>query len=257
MKDVNKVTNIILSGCGGAMGRAVHARAGSVGCDIVAGIDPAAGLQMPYPVFASAAACDVKADVIVDFSHPAALEGLLELARSGATPLVLATTGLDEAQLTRVREAAAETPIFFSFNMSLGINLMSALARMATKVLGGQFDIEIIEKHHRRKLDAPSGTAIMLAQAVSAELTTPPEYIHERHSKRQPRGQNEIGMHAVRGGTIVGEHELLFAGQDETLSITHAAYSREVFATGALSAARFMAGKPPGLYDMNDLINDG
>ena len=250
------MTKIILSGCGGAMGRAVSARAQSVGCTVVAGIDPAADLQPGYPVFASAAACDAGADVIVDFSHPSALDGLLGLARRTGTPLVLATTGLGEGQLTRVREAAAQTPIFFSFNMSLGINLMSALARAAARVLGGQFDIEIIEKHHNRKLDAPSGTALMLAEAVSGELAAPPEYIHERHSKRRPRGKNEIGLHAVRGGTIVGEHELLFAGQDETLSITHTAYSREVFATGALNAARFMVGKPPGLYDMNDLINE-
>ena len=251
---------VILSGCGGAMGWTVSSRARSVGCEIVAGIDIKVSSKQvrasSYPVFGSAGECTAKGDVIIDFSHPSALEGLLELARKTSTPLVLATTGLDETQLAQVRAAAEHTPIFFSFNMSLGINLMSALARMATKVLGGQFDIEIIEKHHRRKLDAPSGTAIMLAQTVSSELNSPPEYVHERYSKRSPRGQNEIGMHAVRGGTIVGEHELLFAGQDETLSITHTAYSREVFATGALSAAKFMAGNAPGLYDMNDLINN-
>jgi len=238
------------------MGRAVSARAHNMGCAIAAGIDPAADSREGYPVFMEAAECTVVADVIVDFSHPSALEELLKLARRTGTPLVLATTGLDDAQLTQVRKTAEQVPIFFSFNMSLGINLMSALARTATKVLGGQFDIEIIEKHHGRKLDAPSGTALMLAGAVSQELAAPPEYVHERHSRRKPRGKNEIGLHAVRGGTIVGEHELLFAGQDETLSIIHAAYSREVFATGALNAARFMVGKPPGLYDMNDLINE-
>jgi len=223
----------------------------------VAGIDPATDLQLGYPVFQSAVTCDTKADVIVDFSHPSALNRLLELAERSGIPLVLATTGLDETQIAQVREAAKQTPIFFSFNMSLGINLMSALAKTAARILGSQFDIEIIEKHHNRKLDAPSGTALMLADAVSGEFATPPEYVHERHSKRQKRGKSEIGMHAVRGGTIVGEHELLFAGQDETLSITHAAHSREVFATGALSAARFMVGKPAGrLYDMNDLINE-
>jgi len=226
-----------------------------MGCAIAAGIDPAADSREGYPVFMEASECTVVADVIVDFSHPSALEELLKLARRTGTPLVLATTGLDDAQLTQVRKTAEQVPIFFSFNMSLGINLMSALARTATKVLGWQFDIEIIEKHHGRKLDAPSGTALMLAGAVSGELAAPPEYVHERHSRRQPRDKNEIGLHAVRGGTIVGEHELLFAGQDETLSITHTAYSREVFATGALNAARFMVGKPPGLYDMNDLIN--
>ena len=246
--------NIILSGCGGAMGRAVSARAQSLGCAIVAGIDPGADLQVSYPVFDSAAQCTAKADVIVDFSHPSALEELLELARQSGTPLVLATTGLDDAQLARVRMAAEQTPIFFSFNMSLGINLMSSLAKVATKVLGGQFDIEIIEKHHNRKLDAPSGTALMLADAVSGELAAPPEYIHERNSKRQPRGKNEIGLHAVRGGTIVGEHDVIFAGQDETLTISHTATSKGVFAEGALSAALFMRGRAAGLYNMGDLI---
>jgi len=238
------------------MGRAVNAQAQSVGCTVVAGIDPAVLSKMGYPLFESAAKCTVKADVIVDFSHPSAVDGLLELSRCSGTPLVLATTGLDESQLARVRAAAEQAPIFFSFNMSLGINLMLALAKTATRVLGEQFDIEIIEKHHNRKLDAPSGTALMIANAVSQELAETPEYIYERHSKRQRRRKSEIGLHSVRGGTIVGEHELIFAGQDEALSITHTAYSREVFATGALSAARFMVGKPPGLYDMNDLINN-
>ena len=251
------MVRIILSGCGGAMGQVVSRRARELGsCAIVAGIDPDTTVKADYPVFPSASACSVEADVIVDFSHPSALGELLMLSRRLGIPLVLATTGLDEGQIASVREAARAVPIFFSFNMSLGVNLMSALAKAATRVLGGQFDIEIIEKHHNKKIDAPSGTAIMLAQAVSEELDAQPEYVYERHSKRQKRGKNEIGMHAVRGGSIVGEHELLFAGQDETLRIVHTAYSKEVFATGALRAAHFIPGKPPGLYDMNDLIAD-
>ena len=250
---------IILSGCGGAMGRAITARAQDFeGCEIVAGIDPNGPVLLtpPYPVFQAAGACDVQADVIIDFSNPGALEDLLELAQRTELPLVLCTTGYSDDQVAQIKAAAEHLPLFFSFNMSLGINLMCALAKTATRVLGNQFDVEIIEKHHRRKIDAPSGTAIMLAGAVGEGLHTTPEYVHERHSKRQPRGKNEIGIHAIRGGTIVGEHELLFAGQDETLSITHTAYSKEVFATGALSAARFMQGKHPGLYDMNNLIAD-
>lgn len=260
------MTNIILSGCGGAMGQAITRLAAQRdGIEIVAGIDPTAptlptGCIAPYKVFPSAAECGAQAtamaNVIVDFSHPSALPELLTLARRSKLPLVLATTGLSGEQIDAVRSASAEVAIFFSFNMSLGVNLMLALARMATRVLGGQFDIEIIEKHHSRKIDAPSGTAIMLADAVSAEMPQPPTFIHERKSRQVARGKNEIGMHAVRGGNIVGDHELLFAGQNETLSITHSAHSREVFASGALDAARFLRGKSPGLYDMNDLISD-
>ena len=251
------MVKIILSGCGGTMGQVVLKRAGARGdCTVVAGIDPNAQCGEEFPVFAAPQSCDVTADVIVDFSHPAALDGLLALAERLNIPLVLATTGLSREQIEAVHSAAQRVPIFFTFNMSLGINLMCALAKAATRVLGGQFDIEIVEKHHNKKIDAPSGTAIMLANAVSHELAAKPDYVYERQSTRQKRGKNEIGLHAIRGGTIVGEHELLFAGQDETLSITHTAYSKEVFATGALSAAVFMLGKSPGLYDMNDLIAD-
>lgn len=251
------MVGVIISGVGGAMGQALSARAKArPDCNVVAGIDPNFTGE-DFPVFGSPADCNVAADVIVDFSHPSALEGLLEFADNRGLPLVVATTGLSESQVESVRQAARSVPIFFSFNMSLGVNLMSALAGVATKVLGGQFDIEIIERHHNRKLDAPSGTAIMLANAVSKQLPIPPDFVYERHSRREQRASGEIGIHAIRGGTIVGEHELLFAGQDETLSITHTAYSRDVFATGALAAAVFMFGKPPGLYDMNDLIAAG
>lgn len=251
------MVKIILSGCGGAMGKVVlkqaHARED---CAVVAGIDPHdhdGGED--FPVFPTAGQCNIPADVILDFSHPSALEGLLDLSKRTGTPLVLATTGLSEEQIQSVHRAAGQSPIFFTFNMSLGINLMCALAKAATRVLGGLYDIEIIEKHHNRKIDAPSGTAIMLANAVSGELAVNPDYIYERNSRRQKREKNEIGLHTIRGGTIVGEHEVLFAGQDETLSIVHTAHSKEVFATGALSAAVFMRGKPPGLYDMSNMMD--
>ena len=253
------MVQILLSGCNGAMGQVIVKQAKSrEDCEVVAGIDPNTQEGDGYPVFARAQDwpedCKDKADVIIDFSHPSALEGSLALATRLSIPLVLATTGLSEGQVAAVRTASERLPIFFCFNMSLGINLMSALAKTAARILGGQFDIEIIEKHHNRKIDAPSGTAILLANAVREALPFTPQFSYERHSRREKRGKSEIGIHSIRGGTIVGEHELLFAGQDETLSITHTAYSKDVFATGALSAACFMVGKPAGLYDMNALI---
>ena len=251
------MVKIILSGCGGAMGQVVLKQAKARGdCTVVAGIDPGAASCEDFPVFSAAGQCDVPADVIVDFSHPSALEGLLDLSARTGIPLVLATTGLSDAQIEAVHLAAGQIPVFFTFNMSLGINLMCALAKAATRVLGGQYDIEIIEKHHNRKIDAPSGTAIMLANAVSDALEVKPAFVYERNSRRQKREKNEIGLHTIRGGTIVGEHEVLFAGQDETLSIIHSAHSKEVFATGALSAAVFMRGKPPGMYSMDNLMAD-
>lgn len=236
---------------GGVISRRAKERGG---CEIVAGIDPNAEAREWYPVFHAADQCGTKADVIIDFSHPSALEGLIALSKRAGIPLVVATTGLSGAQIESIHEAAKEIPIFFTFNMSLGINLMTELAKTASRVLGGQFDIEIVEKHHNRKIDAPSGTAIMLANAVSESLPSEPEFVYERHSVRQKRQKDEIGIHSIRGGTIVGEHEVLFAGQDEVFSLSHIAYSKDVFATGALSAGIFMAGKAPGLYTMKDLI---
>ncbi|MCL2579602.1 MAG: 4-hydroxy-tetrahydrodipicolinate reductase [Oscillospiraceae bacterium] len=253
------MVRIILSGIGGAMGKVVAKQSGARDdFAVVAGIDPNTQPAEGCPIFSSAGDLPddwgQNADVIVDFSHPSALEDTLALAERLRLPLVLATTGLSEGQVSAVGRTAQTVPIFFSFNMSLGINLMSALAKTAARILGGQFDVEIIEKHHNRKIDAPSGTAILLANAVKEALPYSPDLKYERHSSRQRRGQAEIGVHSIRGGTIVGEHELLFAGQDETLRIVHTAYSREVFSTGALSAAQFILDKPAGLYDMNDLI---
>jgi len=244
------MTRIILSGCSGAMGRAISlAVSEREDIEIVAGIDPNA-ISSEFPIFTNPSVCDVAADVIVDFSHTSALPGLLSYGR----PVVLATTGYSEEEICAIHEAAKTTPIFYTGNMSLGINLMQELCRIAARVLGGRFDIEIIEKHHNKKIDAPSGTALMLANSVASALEEKPNYEYNRQAKRERRAKNEIGIHAIRGGTIVGEHEVIFAGQDEVLTISHSAASKAVFASGALSAAVFMQGKPAGLYDMKDLI---
>ena len=181
------------------------------------------------------------------------LEPMLEYAVKNNIPVVIATTGYDNAQTEKIRAAAKKIPIFFTFNMSLGINLVAALAKKAAKVLGNGFDIEIIEKHHNQKLDAPSGTAIMLANGINSVFGDTLKY--DRHSVRRKRPKNEIGIHSVRGGTIVGEHEVIFAGHDEVITLTHIAQSREIFAVGAVKAAKFLYGKPAGLYDMSNVTN--
>ncbi|MBR6709346.1 MAG: 4-hydroxy-tetrahydrodipicolinate reductase [Clostridia bacterium] len=251
------MTRIILSGCLGRMGRAVEAAVlEQAELCIVAGIDPSGG-KASYPVFAApdAIPADLEADVIVDFSHHTALPALLDFAVSRALPVVVATTGHDDTELAAMRSAATKVAIFFSRNMSLGINLLIELCRRAAVTLGDGFDVEIIERHHNRKLDAPSGTALMLADAI-AEERSESEYIYDRHAVRRPRAPKEIGIHAVRGGTIVGEHEVMFAGKDEVISLTHSAASREVFATGALRAALWLPGKAPGMYSMQDLVKE-
>lgn len=249
------MTNLILCGCNGKMGRAVTACvAAREDCRIVAGIDLNATSNADYPVFPSHEACTVVADVIVDFSHPSSLSGTLALAAARHIPAVIATTGLSEQQLASIREMASTVPIFFSANLSLGVSLLAELARKAAAVLGGSFDVEIIEKHHNQKIDAPSGTALMLADAVSEGLSYEPTYVFDRHSVRQKRDSHEIGFSAVRGGTIVGEHDILFAGHDECITLSHCAMSKEIFAVGAVNAALFIADKPAGLYSMKELV---
>ena len=223
-------------------------------CEVVAGIDPRQTAEGNYPVFASFDDCNVEADVIVDFSSPVVTDAMLAYAAAKNIPVIVCSTGHDEAQLDAIKAASEKIAVFRSGNMSLGINLLISLAKKATKVLGGSFDIEIVEQHHHRKVDAPSGTALMIADAISDTLDTKPRYEYDRHSKRMKRSKDEIGIHSVRGGTIVGVHEVIFAGQDEVLTITHNAQSRALFATGALSAALFMNGREPGMYDMNDVI---
>lgn len=249
------MTRILLVGCAGAMGANVYRSACErEDCEVVAGIDPRLTAEGDYPVFASFDECTVEADVIVDFSSPAVTDAMLTYALAKKLPVIVCATGHDEPQLDAINAASEHIAVFRSGNMSLGINLLISLAKKATEVLGGSFDIEIVEQHHHRKVDAPSGTALMIADAVSDTLDTNPHYEYDRHSKRMKRGKNEIGIHSVRGGTIVGVHEVIFAGQDEVLTITHNAQSRALFATGALSAAVFMNGREPGMYDMNDVI---
>ncbi len=250
------MTKILLNGCGGKMGRVIASCvAEREGCEIIAGIDPAGMSDAAFPVYSSPDQFEGQADVIIDFSHPSALEGILAYAISHHTPAVIATTGLNEQQVAAIHEAAKAVPIFFSANMSIGVSLLTELAQKAARVLGDSFDIEIIEMHHNQKIDAPSGTALMLADAISDALPQKPHYEFDRHSKRAKRAKNEIGIHAVRGGTIVGEHEILFAGRDELVSIRHSARSKEIFAVGSVNAALFLCGQPAGLYAMRELVN--
>ena len=247
---------MIISGCNGHMGRSLASVAGADSeIDVVAGFDVNAVRLGSFPVYADPMEFNGTCDVIVDFSSPVALDGLLSYCIHKKMPLVLCTTGYSPEQLTLIDGAAEKIPVFRSGNMSLGINLLADLIKRACAVLGEGFDIEIIEKHHRRKVDAPSGTALMLANAAADALPYTPEYVYDRQPKREARGKTEIGISAVRGGTIVGEHEIIFAGLDEVIEIKHSAFSREVFVTGAISAAKFMTGMTKsGLYNMSDVL---
>lgn len=247
---------MIISGCCGHMGRAVaDICQNDPDIEISAGIDLLAQPMEGFPVFASPAACTAQADALIDFSHPSALESLLDFGMARDIPLVLATTGYSEEQLERINEVAKAIPIFRSANMSLGINVLMDLVRRAAALLGADFDVEIEERHHRRKLDAPSGTALMLADAAASALSYDAQYVYDRHSVRKPRDRQEIGIASLRGGSIVGDHTVVFAGRDEVIEVSHHAASREVFASGAVRAAKFLAGvDKPGLYDMSHLI---
>lgn len=247
---------IIISGCNGHMGRVVESLCASdPNVEAAAGFDVIGPTDRDFPVFSSPAQCTVRADAVVDFSSPAALDGLLEFGKSRKIPLVLATTGYTPEQMAQIGAAALEVPIFRSANMSLGINVLLELVKKAAAVLGDGYDIEIVERHHRRKVDAPSGTALMIADAAASACGHETEYVFDRHSFRRPRDKKEIGISALRGGTIVGEHEIIFAGHDEVMEIKHTALSREIFAQGALEAAKFMAAvTKPGLYDMSMLV---
>ena len=247
---------IIISGCNGHMGRVVESLCqADPQVEIAAGFDVMGAGDHDYPVYASPAQFTGHADAVIDFSSPAALDGLLAFAKATKTPLVLATTGYTPEQLAQIGAAALEVPIFQSANMSLGINVLLELVKKAASILGDSYDIEIVERHHRRKVDAPSGTALMIADAAAAACGHETEYVFERHSTRHPRDKKEIGISAVRGGTIVGEHEIIFAGHDEVMEIKHTALSREIFAQGAVEAAKFMATvTQPGMYDMSQLV---
>ena len=245
----------ILCGASGKMGGFVAAAAQADGeIQVVAGVDKINNGEK-FSIFSSFSDINVKADVIIDFSNPALLDDLLDYAVLNNIPAVIATTGYSDAQIEKIKSEAEKVPIFFSFNMSLGVNLIASLAKKAAQILGHSFDIEIIEKHHNQKLDAPSGTAIMLANAINSVFGDKLNYEYDRHSVRRKRPKNEIGIHSVRGGTIVGEHDVIFAGHDEVITISHQAQSKEVFAVGAVRAAKFLYGKKAGLYDMNSMMS--
>ncbi len=249
---------IINSGCNGRMGRAVERMCKEKSdMEIVAGFDTNPVKLSDYPVFSEPMEFQGDADVIIDFSNSASLENLLAYCTFKKIPAVICTTGHSAEQLALIEEASKTVPLFRSGNMSLGINLLTHLVKKAASVLGTDFDVEIVEKHHKMKVDAPSGTALMLADAVNEGLPYSGEYIYERQSVRQKRGENEIGISAVRGGTVVGEHEVMFFGNDEVVEFSHKAYSREVFANGAVAAAKYMATvKKAGLYNMNHVLAD-
>ncbi len=247
---------ILLSGTNGRLGRAIAASAAEAGCQVVAGIDIAPSVES-FPVYSSPReVSEVDFDCIIDCSHHTAVKPLLEFAISRGIPAVICTTGHTEDETALIHAAAEKIPVFFSRNMSLGINLLIELAKKAATILGDDFDIEIVEKHHNKKLDAPSGTALMIADAISESVDYQPEYCYERESRRITRPKHEIGIHSVRGGTIVGEHEVIFAGCDEVVTISHSAASREVFARGALRAAKFISKQPIGFYNMEKLVSE-
>lgn len=246
----------IMHGCNGKMGRVIT---GIVKEDkeieIVAGIDAYTEVPNDYPVFEKLELCDVEADVIIDFSNAKATDSLLDYCVEKQIPVVLCTTGLTEEQLKKVKETSTKVAVLKSANMSLGINLLMKILKDATKVLAtAGYDIEIVEKHHNQKVDAPSGTALALADSINEAADNEYHYVYDRSQVREKREQKEIGISAVRGGTIVGDHEVIFAGTDEVIEFKHTAYSKAVFGKGAVEAAKFLAGKPAGHYDMSDVI---
>lgn len=250
------MTRIIITGACGKMGGVIQSVISArEDCKIVAGVDKLNSGTAPFPVYDSIKKVSEDADVIIDFSNPSLIDDLLDYAIGTNTAVVIGTTGFDECQKKKIKEASEKCPIFFTYNMSLGINLLANLAKKAVQVLGNEFDIEIVEQHHNQKIDAPSGTALMLADSIAEEFEKPMKYEYDRHSKREKRTRDEIGIHSVRGGNIVGEHEIIFAGRDEVITLSHSARSKEVFAVGAVNAAIFMNGKKPGMYDMAVLID--
>lgn len=246
----------IMHGCNGRMGQVVSGLVKEdAGIEFVAGIDSYTEKKNDYPVFAKISDCDVEADVIIDFSNAAAVEDLLDYCVEKQVPVVLCSTGLSEEQLEKVEEASKKVAVLKSANMSLGINLLLKLLQNATRVLApAGYDIELVERHHNQKLDAPSGTAIALADSINESMDNAYEYVYDRSQVRKKRDAKEIGISAVRGGTIVGEHEVIYAGTDEVIEFKHTAYSRTVFGKGAVEAAKFLAGKAAGRYDMADVI---
>lgn len=252
------MTKVIMCGCNGHMGQVITGICKEdPDVEIVAGIDIYDGIKNEYPVFAYIADCDVEADAIIDFSNVSVIDGLLKYSVEKQVPVVLCTTGLSGEQLEAVARASEKVAILKSANMSLGINTLLKLLQTAAQVLApAGFDMEIVEKHHNQKLDAPSGTALALADAMNEALKEDYAYKYDRSQERKKREKYEIGIQAVRGGNIVGEHEVIFAGTDEVITFKHQATSKAVFGKGAVEAAKYLAGKPAGMYDMSDVIAD-
>ncbi|MBQ2921926.1 MAG: 4-hydroxy-tetrahydrodipicolinate reductase [Tyzzerella sp.] len=250
------MVRLIMHGCNGKMGQVITKIVKEdANAEIVAGIDKYQGIQNEYPVFSDITECNVEADVVIDFSNAGAVDGLLDYCVSKAVPVVLCTTGLSEEQLSKVKETSEKVAVLKSANMSLGINMLLKLLQDATKILApAGYDIEIVEKHHNQKVDAPSGTALALADSINEVLDNEYNYTYDRSQERKKRDKKEIGISAVRGGTIVGEHEVIYAGEDEVIEFKHTAYSKAVFAKGAVEAAKFLKGKGPGMYGMQDVI---
>ena len=251
------IMKIIICGCNGKMGKAIaKATQSHDGCEIVAGVDKIIDFQASFPIYNSINNVKEKADVIIDFSHPSALSSILDYSKKANTPAVLCTTGFSDEQVEQIKSVSKSMPIFYSRNMSLGINLLIELAKKATEILEKDFDIEIIEKHHNQKIDAPSGTALMIAEEISQTCENRKNFVYDRSSTRKAREKSEIGIHSLRGGTIPGDHEVIFAGNKEIITISHHAESRDIFANGALKAAYFIKDKPAGFYTMKDVINN-
>ncbi len=250
------MTRVIMHGCNGHMGRTItNIIQNDDEIEIVAGIDQYMGIENNYPVFASISECTVEADAIIDFASPAAMDGLLDYCVEKKVPAVLCTTGLTEEQLDKIKEASKKVAILKSANMSLGINMLLKLLKEVTATLApAGFDIEIVEKHHNQKKDAPSGTALALADSINETLNKEYSYNYDRSKDFKKREKKEIGISAVRGGTIVGDHDVIYAGEDEVITFSHRAYSKAVFGKGAVQAAKFLKGKPAGYYDMSDVI---
>lgn len=253
-----KMTKVIMHGCNGKMGQTITAMCKEDSeIEIVAGVDLYDGIRNDYPVFSNISLCDVKADAVIDFSNANAVDDLLVYCVDKQIPVVLCTTGMSEAQIGKAKEASEHVAVLRSANMSLGVNMLLELLKKAAVTLApAGFDMEIVEKHHNQKLDAPSGTALALADSMNEALDEKYSYIYDRSKERRKREKYEIGISAVRGGNIVGEHEVIFAGQDEVIEFKHTAYSKAVFAKGAVQAAKFLKGRPAGLYDMSDVIRD-
>ncbi|MGM9636825.1 MAG: 4-hydroxy-tetrahydrodipicolinate reductase [Eubacteriales bacterium] len=248
---------ILFCGACGRMGRATYELTkGNDKYSFLCGVDVAPASDLPYPIYTSIGDCPETPDVIVDFSHHTALPAILDYAVAHKVPAVICTTGHTEEETALMKTASEKIPVFFSRNMSVGINLLIELSKKAAALLGEDFNIEIVEAHHNQKLDAPSGTALMIADEIRDTVDFDAEYVYDRHSVRKKRDPKEIGIHSIRAGSIVGEHSVIFGGPNEVITLSHSALSRSVFANGALRAAEFVIGKPAGMYDMSDVIRN-